>query len=160
MKHLLLFVLLLTASFRAQAQLAQFIGAGINIGRLAVRNNAAAADKADQLYVTQTNYNGEGFARKRTPAGRLPSKGGPQIRAVEELLTGRYNALQADATAPFLTPAWEAEYAAAMQALTAAKPAWGVAAYNNEVEFYRLLNERRQRAQRATAVPAPVPADH
>jgi hypothetical protein len=140
--------LLLAAAFTAQAQLAQLIGTGINVGRLAAKYGEGAEDRTNQLYVSQANYHGEVFAQKRTPASKLPGKGGPQIAALEHLLAGRSAALQADATSLLLTPAWEIEYAAALQAVNTARPSWSVVAYENEAEFYRLQNERRARAQK------------
>ena len=156
MKRLLLSCLLLMAASSAHAQLAQLVTNGIMLGIRASKNGGQPQD--DQLYVKPANYNGQAFTQKRTPAARRPSKGGAQIVALEQLLAARHTALLADATTPILDDAWETQYAAALQALATTRPTWSLASYGDEVDFYRLQNGRRLRAQQAAPPPAPAAA--
>jgi hypothetical protein len=148
MKRLLLFCLLISSTFAAQAQISQLVSLGLIVGV-----NAATKDrtqKADQ-YVSYANYHGEQLSQKRTPTDKLPSKGGSQIAALEQFLAGRYAAMLADDTSPILDGNQEANFIAVQHPVTTARPTWNLAPYTAEMDFYRREDTRRWQARQVLA---------
>ncbi|MVN78950.1 hypothetical protein GO988_21685 [Hymenobacter sp. HMF4947] len=143
MKKLLPLLILLTLTFPSFAQYEYLAVTGALAGVNALKGHPQKPDE----YVTQATYQGRTFPQKRSPLYKLPSKGRDQISALEQLLASRYVALQADAASPILSTEQEAAFTAAFSQLTTTRPNWSVAAYTDELAFYRTEENRRSYAR-------------
>ena len=143
MKQVLLVTCLVCLSFRAHAQLGNLVGLGAVMGANALKGRAQQA----AVYVTQADYRAQSFPQKRTPTKKLPKsdKGGTEITAIEQLLTSRYTALQADSTSVLLSLEQEKEFSRLRNNLQAFNPAWSADAYLAEMDFYRQQDVLRKR---------------
>ncbi|MGI4822474.1 MAG: hypothetical protein ACRYFV_14785 [Janthinobacterium lividum] len=147
MKHLLLVAFSLTCATAAQAQVSSALINGIGLGtRLAMRGGSAAEQKSG-LFVTPVTYQAHTFSQKRTPAKKLPKAdiGGTEITAIEQLLSTRYSALQADSTSVLLSIDQEKEFSRLRSNLQAFNPSWSTDAYLAELDFYRQQDVLRKR---------------
>ncbi|RZJ94749.1 MAG: hypothetical protein EOO60_02340 [Hymenobacter sp.] len=140
MKHILLIVFTLTCTTAAQAQVNSALVNGLVLGtRLAMRGGKGKAEQKPELYVTPVTYQAQTFLQKRTPAKKLPKAdvGGTEITAIEQLLSTRYAALQADSTSVLLSAEQEKEFSRLRNNLQAFNPTWSADAYLTEMNFYR-----------------------
>jgi hypothetical protein len=145
MKYILL-ALSLTCATASQAQVSSLIVNGIGLGtRLAMRGHKA--EQKPEAFVTSTSYQAQTFPQKRTPAKKLPKadEGGTEIMAIEQLLSTRYAALQADSTTLLLSMEQEKEFSHLRNNLQAFNPSWSADAYLAEMEFYRQQDVLRKR---------------
>ncbi|NML65145.1 hypothetical protein HHL22_08000 [Hymenobacter sp. RP-2-7] len=152
MKHAVL-PLLLVLGFRAQAQLAPLVRlAGIGTS-MAVGSAANNRRQKETLFVVPATFGTHAIPQKRTPTGKLPKpdKGGTEIQALEQLLAGRYAALQADSTVILLSVAQEKEFSQLRTSLEAFNPFWNTGPYSAEMNCYRQHDDvRRRLARQAT----------
>lgn len=104
------------------------------------------------MFVTPATYRVQTFPQKRTPAKKLlkASQGGTEVTAIEQLLSTRYVALQADSTSVLLGMEQEKEFSRLRNNLQAFNPTWSADAYLAEMDFYRQQDVLRKR--RATSV--------
>ena len=146
MKHILLVAFSLTCATTAQAQVSSVLINGIGLGtRLAMRGGGA--EQKSELFVTPVTYQAHTFSQKRTPAKKLPKAavGGTEITAIEQLLSTRYTALQADSTSVLLSMEQEKEFSRLRNNLQAFNPTWSADAYLTEMDFYRQQDVIRKR---------------
>ena len=146
MKHVLLIVLSLSCATAAQAQVSSVLVNGIALGtRLALRGGGA--EQKSGVFVTPVTYQAQTFPQKRTPAKKLPKAdvGGTEITAIEQLLSTRYTALQADSTSVLLSIEQEKEFSRLRNNLQAFNPTWSADAYLAEMDFYRQQDVLRKR---------------
>ena len=113
MKHLLLLLLLLGIARPAAAQY-ELAAYGVAAGIQMLKGQPQKPNE----FVTQQYYHNRSFHQKRTPADKLPKKGGVEIAALEKFLTDRYTVLLADDTSAVLSPALEADLVAASSRVT------------------------------------------
>jgi hypothetical protein len=149
MKHILLIAFSLTCATAAQAQVSSLLVNGIGLGtRLAMRGGSA--EQKVGVFVTPATYQAQTFPQKRTPAKKLPKAdvGGTEIVAIEQLLSTRYVALQADSTSVLLSMEQEKEFSRLRNNLQAFNPTWSADAYLAEMEFYRQQDVLRKRRTR------------
>jgi hypothetical protein len=148
-RSVLLFTLSLTG-FAAHAQYggmlaAEALGMGLNMLKTPLQKPTE--------FVTTISYGQQQLRQKRTPAAQVPSKGGPQIMAVEQQLAACYQLLQASPTVPLLTGSHSQEtLVTALSELARARASWNLDAYRGELEFYRQQDELRQQQRAAQAV--------
>jgi len=151
MKYTLLLVGLLGFTFSARAQYQYVPGAAslVTLGVRALSNRDAPQQKAT-LFVTPATYQAHAFPQKRTPARKLPrpDKGGTEIAALEQLLAGRFAALQADSTAVLLDVAQEKEFSRLRTNLETFNPFWNTDPYSQEMNLYRQHDAGRRRLAR------------
>ena len=152
MKHSV-FLLLLVASLRAQAQVspvASLVGAGINLAR---GSSGSTHQQKETLFVGPATFGSHTIGQKRTPANKLPKpdKGGTEVQAIEQLLAGRAAALQADSTVLLLSVAEEKEFSRLRTSLETFNPFWNTDPYSKELSFYRQHDDIRRRLARAGA---------
>ncbi len=152
MKKLLLLASLLGATLSIHAQVSPALLNGLWVaGRLAGR--AAAERSTPQqkaaLFVVPATYQAHTFPQKRTPAKKMPraDKGGTEIAAIEQLLAGRFVALQADSTGLLLEVAQDKEFNRLRTNLETFNPFWNTDPYSQEMNFYRSHDAIRQRRQ-------------
>ena len=150
----LLFVVAVLGSRRAQAQLSSYLVRGAVNGAMLAGRGGAPQQKAT-LFVLPATYQAHTFPQKRTPAKKLPKagQGGTEIAAIEQLLAGRFAALQADSTALLLTLDQDKEFSRLRTNLEAFNPFWNPDPYSQEMFFYRQHDDVRRRLAR-------VPAGH
>ena len=151
MKYVLLLAGFLGCTLSARAQYQYVPGATrlVTLGVRALKNRDAPQQKAT-LFVTPATYQAHTFPQKRTPAKKLPrpDKGGTEIAALEQLLAGRFAALQADSTAMLLDVAQEKEFGRLRTNLEAFNPFWNTDPYSQEMSLYRQHDaDRRRRAR-------------
>ena len=149
-KHLLLFFLL-GASFAAHAQVSTLAN-GIGLaGRLAMPRSTP--QQKATLFVLPATYQAHTFPQKRTPTKKVPKadQGGTEIIALEQLLAGRFAALQADSTTLLLDVAQEKEFSRLRSNLEAFNAFWNTDPYSQEMNFYRGHDAIRQRLARQAA---------
>lgn len=105
------------------------------------------------LFVLPATYQGHTFAQKRTPARKVPraDQGGTEIAALEQLLAGRFAALQTDSTTLLLDMAQEKEFSRLRSNLEAFNPFWNTDPYSEEMNLYRSHDASRQRLARQVA---------
>jgi hypothetical protein len=142
-------LILLGSAPTAHAQLSTLLGAGIGAGiRLAHSASANPHEQKAELFVTPVTFQAHTFPQKRTPTKKVPKadKGGTEVIAIEQLLSARYNALQADSTSLLLDVAQEKEFSRLRTNLAAFNPEWSSDAYLAEMDFYRDHDARRRRA--------------
>ncbi|MVN74921.1 hypothetical protein GO988_01135 [Hymenobacter sp. HMF4947] len=98
-------------------------------------------------------YQAHTFSQKRTPAKKVPraNQGGTEVIAIEQLLAGRFTALQADSTALLLDVAQEKEFNRLRNNLEAFNAFWNTDPYSYEMDFYRSHDAIRQRMARQVA---------
>jgi hypothetical protein len=148
MKRQLLLAFLLGGTFSAQAQMSNLVnGLGL-AGRLATQRNTP--QQKATLFVLPATYQAHIFPQKRTPAKKMPqaAKGGTEIAALEQLLQGRFLALQADSTKLLLDAAQEKEFSHLRSNLEAFNSFWNTDPYSQEMNFYRSHDAIRQRLAR------------
>jgi hypothetical protein len=143
MKHLLLLLCLTSLTFSAHAQFANLVGIGAVAGINALKGRTQQTD----VYVSQATYRAQAFPQKRTPPKKLPKAdgGGTEITAIEQLLSTRYTALQADSTSVLLNIDQEKEFSRLRNNLQAFNPSWSADAYLAELDFYRQQDMLRKR---------------
>ncbi len=105
------------------------------------------------LFVLPATYQAHAFPQKRTPAKKVPKpdQGGTEIIALEQLLAGRFAALQADSTTVLLDVAQEKEFSRLRSNLEAFNAFWNTDPYSQEMNFYRGHDAIRQRLARQAA---------
>jgi hypothetical protein len=152
MKKILLLASLLGFGYSAQAQYTAGAASLITLGVRGLANKDAPQQKAT-LFVLPATYQAHTFPQKRTPAKKVPhaDKGGTEVAALEQLLTGRFAALQADSTALLLDVAQEKEFGRLRTNLEAFNPFWNTDPYSQEMNFYRSHDAIRQRLARQVA---------
>ena len=74
-----------------------------------------------------------------TRTRKVPSadKGGTEVAALEQLLTGRFSALQTDSAALLLDVTQEKEFSRLRTNLEAFNPFWNTDPYSQRMSFYR-----------------------
>ncbi|TFZ67757.1 hypothetical protein E4631_07260 [Hymenobacter sp. UV11] len=149
MKYSLLLVGLLGFTFSARAQYMPGAVSLVTLGVRALSNRDAPQQKAT-LFVTPATYQAHAFPQKRTPTKKLPraDKGGTEIAALEQLLAGRFTALQADSTAVLLDVAQEKEFGRLRTNLESFNPFWNTDPYSQEMSLYRQHDAVRRRLAR------------
>lgn len=143
---MLLLALTLTCTTAVQAQVSSVLVNGVGLGtRLAMRGSKA--EQKPGVFVTPATYQAQTFPQKRTPAKKLPKAdvGGTEITAIEQLLSTRYAALQADSTSVLLGMEQEKEFSRLRNNLQAFNPTWSADAYLAEMDFYRQQDALRKR---------------
>jgi|GEM_PF-3574481 len=143
MKRLLLTCLFSTTILAAQAQFAQIVGLGVAAGVNATRQQGN--------YVTKVTYRGQVISQKRTPPGKLPKKGGPEIAQLEAMLQQCYSTLLADDVTPLVPTDRYQAFTSARQQLQAMRSPWDVSAYEEEMSFYRVEDNNRRYRREAQA---------
>jgi len=105
------------------------------------------------LFVLPATYQAHTFPQKRTPAKKVPKadQGGTEIVALEQLLAGRFAALQADSTTLLLDVAQEKEFSRLRSNLETFNAFWNTDPYSQEMNFYRGHDASRQRLARQVA---------
>lgn len=152
MKQLLLTALLASTSLASQAQVSSALVNGLGLGaRLAL--GGSGSQQKPTLFVAPATFQGQEFPQKRTPYKKLPkdSQGGTEIIAIEQLLTSRYEALQADSTSVLLGLEQEKQFSRLRNNLQAFNPAWSADAYLAELDFYRQQDIIRKHRAAASA---------
>lgn len=149
MKYALLVAGWLGFIYPVRAQYLPGAASLVTLGVRALRHRDAPQQKAT-LFVLPATYQAHTFPQKRTPPKKLPAsdKGGPEIVALEQLLTGRFAALQADSTALLLDTAQEKEFGRLRTNLEAFNPFWNTDPYSQEMSLYRQHDEGRRRRGR------------
>lgn len=134
MKYTLLLIGLLGFTFSARAQYTSGATSLVLLGVRALSNRDAPQQKAT-LLVTPATYQAHAFPQKRTPVKKLPrpDKGGTEITALEQLLSGRFAALQADSTALLLDVVQEKEFSRLRTNLETFNPFWNTDPYSQEM---------------------------
>jgi len=105
------------------------------------------------LFVLPATYQAHTFPQKRTSAKKVPpaDKGGTEVAALEQLLAGRFAALQAASTALLLDATQEKEFGRLRTNLEAFNSFWNTDPYSQEMSFYRSHDAIRQRLARQVA---------
>ncbi|GAB3637279.1 hypothetical protein GCM10027422_28690 [Hymenobacter arcticus] len=149
-KHLFL-ALLFGGTLSAHAQMSNLVnGLGL-AGRLATQRSTPQQKAA--LFVLPATYQAHTFPQKRTPTKKVPraDQGGTEIAALEQLLAGRFAALQADSTMLLLDGTQEKEFSRLRSNLEAFNPFWNTDSYSEEMNLYRSHDANRQRLARQAA---------
>ena len=152
MKKMLLLASLLGFACSAHAQYGPAAASLITAGVRGFTKRDAPQQKAT-LFVLPAAYQAHTFPQKRTPAKKVPNadKGGTEVAALEQLLAGRFAALQADSTVLLLDVAQEKEFSRLRTNLEAFNPFWNTDPYSQEMNFYRGHDAIRQRLARQAA---------
>lgn len=151
MKRLLLSTGFTIAALAAQAQigpLVQLISIGANPK---LRNNLMNNVLADEPYVPQATRH---LQLKRTPADKLPKKGGAAVTELEALLQQCYTTYAADSLTEILGPDQYRAFSEGRRKAQTLPGAWNIRPYDEEMAFYQQQDHIR-RARRARVARQP-----
>ncbi|MGI4871352.1 MAG: hypothetical protein ACRYFX_09250 [Janthinobacterium lividum] len=148
MKRLLSLLLIgLAATSAAHAQSPSLVNGVSTVATLLLKSAQPPEAQSETLYVTPATYQSQSFPLKRTPTRKLPraDKGGTEIKALEQYLSGRYAAFQADTTTLLLLPDQEKEFSRLRTYIEVNYALWNTTPYTDEINFYRQHDVLRRR---------------